>query len=121
MTTSYRGERDAGGARAAGLRFCLWDGMGAGGTGPGEALLSTLPQLTPPQASGARHPQRRGLCGAREALPGTSLRPGCTQHLLRQHAGHQVEGQEHCGPQAPTGPSLPGAEGGRGLVWGGRL
>uniref|UniRef100_G1TPB9 Ankyrin repeat and BTB domain containing 1 n=1 Tax=Oryctolagus cuniculus TaxID=9986 RepID=G1TPB9_RABIT len=58
-------------------------------------LLATAP--------GAGHPQRRGLRGPWEVLQGAPLCPGGPQRLLRQHAGHQVEGQEHRGPQAPAG------------------
>lgn len=71
-----------------------------------------------PQPPGAGHPQRRGLLSARQVLPGTSLHPGCSQHLLRTHARHQMEGQECRGPQAPSGASLPGmgrAEGEQGI------
>lgn len=58
------------------------------------------------QASGTGHPQRCGLCGTWKAIPGPSLYPRCSQYLLRQHAGHQVEGQERRGSQAPPGVSI---------------
>lgn len=108
----------------AGPRALLQDGTGAAVVRPRGGTCCTPPLPVPLQASGTRHPQRRDLCGARETLPGTPLRPRCAQHLLCQHAGHQMEGQECRGPPTPTGASLPGGGGQRDgwrLVLGGHL